>query len=452
MLNLMIEKKDHIINKMPLLSAEEKASLINYFTLHPEEESNPSIDWNKWKTLTYSNFNNILKKQSKSTKKKIVKNSGIQGLKEEEDYLLVYEEPNKEHTGTIKGFTPLNWEASKIIASKYIGTTEDTGEWCVAYQKDAQYWNQYCGDEHSIFVYFVYYGTEGNENVSWGKVAVRVYSSTHYEVWSKDDKRLFDSSKSFNVSVSSSYPEFLFTPAEMKPILKNALSMVEDIGGVQAESTKSYSVNMDCYGEVEDDGILHGSISFVEQEWGDDGDDVNYNDDEEAYSYFTITYIKKGAILGHNVDFIYDFNIFNVFEGTGVAIQYAGDYTPNQAYTYARNTYRGDINDNPDTWDLDHSVKELLHKGNIDYVIMVNNCSLDDTIRYSLINSGFCNFLKYGSDGSHKSLIDKDNAGNEYFIFYEKDYKYWEKGNGNDWTSSPEQEIYDRQQSLPFGL
>jgi len=168
----LLEKKDHIIRKIPNLTSEQKEELINFFNKHPNYENR--IDWNKWKTLTYEDFKDILGIESKTQRKKSVKISGIKGLKEGEDYIQLKNLPDD-----TQGYIPLNYEASKFIASRYVGGIE--GKWCTAYQKTREYWEEYKSDR-IIFIYLI----KDNE-----KYAIAVYPDNRtYEVYDKNDNKI----------------------------------------------------------------------------------------------------------------------------------------------------------------------------------------------------------------------------------------------------------------------
>jgi len=168
----LLEKKDHIIRKMPNLTSEQKEELINFFNKHPNYENR--IDWNKWKTLTYDDFKNVLGIESKTQRKKSVKTKGIRGLKEGEDYVQLKELPNN-----VEAYIPLNYEASKFIASKYVGGIE--GKWCTAYQKTDEYWKKYT-NESIILIYLISNDT---------KYAIAVYpnNKTH-KIYDSDDNKI----------------------------------------------------------------------------------------------------------------------------------------------------------------------------------------------------------------------------------------------------------------------
>jgi len=184
------ENKNHIISQLPKLSPEEKEEVKRYFNAHANLEN--QVDWNKsnWGNLTFEYFiQNFINKQSKRAKKKAVKSSGINGLSEGEDYLLVHErEYTKENgdTGIIEGYVPLSYEASKHIASKSVGSDRITGEWCIAWQKSREYWDSHAED--NFFVIFVDYHDRGESanKLDWGKEAVQFAIKREFSV-TKDE-------------------------------------------------------------------------------------------------------------------------------------------------------------------------------------------------------------------------------------------------------------------------
>lgn len=85
---------------------------------------------------------------SKTAKEKKVKQSGISGLLKGKEYLEF-------NTGDSKfqAYAPLRWEASKHIASKRIGSCE--GQWCTAYQKSPDYWDEYIFEKAGALIYVI---------------------------------------------------------------------------------------------------------------------------------------------------------------------------------------------------------------------------------------------------------------------------------------------------------
>ena len=141
----LFEKKDHLIKKTPNLTNEQKEEIINHFKEFPHKEN--LIDWNKLKDLTYNDFEKVIKQESKRQKKQNVKEIGLQGLKENIDYVVVYEQY------PILAVMPLNWEASKLLASKYVCGVE--GKWCTDYQKDSSYFIRYQLESHRHSIVYV---------------------------------------------------------------------------------------------------------------------------------------------------------------------------------------------------------------------------------------------------------------------------------------------------------
>ena len=431
----LLEDKKTIINRIPSLTLEQKKQLIDFFALHPNYESN--INWNNWKSLTMANFAPLLKIKSKSQIKKAVKAIGIKGLEEGIDYVTCYAQDfvaGSGNTYNVSGYCPLDWEASKKIASTYVGGTE--GEWCVAYQKSDTYWNDYVGSEGSIFIYFIDY----NPKATWGKVAVRVYNPKRYEVWNKEDNKIYytGSPSMSYYAKDNDYPAFLYEPSEMEPIIKVALAKIEEAGGVRAEQTKFYDIMVNAYAEIKDDHI-DGWVDFVEIEF--DGNDSDTTGNSESSKFF----IYKVGVNGVNselTEFLHDFENFNAFNGNGIYIIYDGDNTPEDAEGAASRTLQGNINNDYDTWDIKRSIEKYLGKNHqYDYVIVAGGLSIDNYLE---------SFLDNNFNSSPNTIDDKDYNNNDYTIYYTDGYNYTKQGN-NELTSLPSQRRKDRQLDFEYG-
>jgi len=119
---------------------------------------------------------NILNKEVKKITRSSFK-KGFEGLVENKDYKILYEKNN------IVAVMPFNWEASRVLASNYVGNCE--GKWCISYQKTKVYWTQYTVEHGQAPVFFI--NLEYNENLdTWGKYAF-MYSEEDYEIWDADD-------------------------------------------------------------------------------------------------------------------------------------------------------------------------------------------------------------------------------------------------------------------------
>jgi len=168
----LLEKKDHLIKKIPELSEDEKSQVIDWFAKHPNREN--EINWNNIKDLKYSDFEVLMKTESKTGRKNKVKLNGLQGLLEGTDFGLAYEDEN------IIGIVPFHYEASKLIASKYVGKVE--AKWCTAFQKTDKYWKDYT-QQGITFIYFI----NKVETESWNKIALAIYPTGQLEIFDEKD-------------------------------------------------------------------------------------------------------------------------------------------------------------------------------------------------------------------------------------------------------------------------
>ena len=125
------------------------------------------IDWNKGLKVTWDDLKEVIYKERSSesqTKKKIRK--GLEGFEEGKDYLILKE------TDSYTVYQPFTWEASRMIASHYVEPSRNKddkikdAEWCTAYQKDRNYW-----DEHNDIEAFIYIC---GESIPSKKVAISI--------------------------------------------------------------------------------------------------------------------------------------------------------------------------------------------------------------------------------------------------------------------------------------
>ena len=189
-LDSLIEKKDHLIKKMPLLDDEQKKEIIKFFTDNPSFEH--EIDWNKTASLEYSDFEEVLAKRSKRSINKAVKSEGIKGLIEGKDYVEVTDvdfDPVTAKGAILEGvYIPITYEASKHIASSKIGGVE--AKWCIGWQKSPEYWFGYTfglgrkRDEMDVpntFPMFIFNDADGI------KYALQYNDSYRPLIWNEDD-------------------------------------------------------------------------------------------------------------------------------------------------------------------------------------------------------------------------------------------------------------------------
>ena len=125
------------------------------------------IDWNRGLKITWDDLKEVIYKERTNisqTKKKIRK--GLEGFEEGKDYVVL------EETDDYVAYQPFTWEASRMIASHYVepsrneyGKIKDA-EWCTAYQKDRDFW-----DDHNLIEAFIYIC---GESIPSKKVAISI--------------------------------------------------------------------------------------------------------------------------------------------------------------------------------------------------------------------------------------------------------------------------------------
>lgn len=179
-----LEAKDSLIKKLNLTD-EHKEELINFFKKHPNYEN--KIDWNR-KDLSWNDFEALLKLEGKS--KSQAKKKGIEGLVEDKDYRLLYQD------GVCAIYYPLTHLGSKVLASDKTGPKVE-GKWCIS-MNDPTYWNKYTGRSPYYDFFFVFIDDPTWQDI-FKKVAfcrslAKFNPSTHHntlEVFTADDKTLY---------------------------------------------------------------------------------------------------------------------------------------------------------------------------------------------------------------------------------------------------------------------
>jgi hypothetical protein len=433
LMTLLTEKKDHIINKIPSLTPEQKTQIIAYFIAHPTEEN--KINWNNWQRLTYADFQPIITVISKTAKKKAVRTTGIKGLEEGTDYFICY---NK---GGIIGYIPHDYEASKLIASRHVGEVE--GKWCTAYQKDSQYWNQYVGSEENILVYFVNYG----RTYAFNKAALRIINRKRYEIWDEADDKLTLSYEGDTLDGKLKHPPWFFNQKAMESIIKVAYAKVQEAGGLDAENEKRYSIYTSVGADIEDDYTVKGYIEFQQGIWeGEDYETESVSD--EDYSSFYIIKAGKGIPVDNNTTKVLgELEKFNPMNGTGAIIEYENGHTPAQAERHASQTLQGDSEDF-DYYEIKQALKSIFDEPGekIDYLIVSD--PIDEYLT-DLMSDYFDFMLPFNQRtyGNIHAYEEMEDGG--YTIYYQRGYNFTKKQN---WVTSPSQRAYDKQLDLPYGL
>lgn len=332
-LSLLLESKDHIINKMPKLSDDEKKAVIYFFKKKPNLEN--KIDWNRWKELTLKDFQDVMA-VTKTEKKKKVKQTGIAGLKKGEDYL---EFPLPESVDAV-AYAPLSHEASEHIASKSIGGCE--GKWCTAYHKNAQYWDKYT-NKGIILIYII--GPDkplthyADNSVKMTKYALAIYPGGKVEIFNQMDssmsKENFKSESGIDADkdilakktelnkVREAMPEPKVAELSEERLKQIGDNFADSVGLEESEKGKAAARDMV---REEHDGMVETYAEPIgEHGWGGlDVDQLEYSLNENLGEWeYAFEQIMKFMVENHGVDPDSEKNKLNALYRCN-----AGDSTP----------------------------------------------------------------------------------------------------------------------------
>ena len=153
-LAIILEKKDHLIKKIPSLSKKQQDEIIELFNKKPQFERR--INWNKLDSLSYDDFRPLLAGGEVKIKSGQAK-KGVDFLESDSLHL------------THKAYIPLTHQGSIYLASNAVGGSE--GKWCISMKKDNRWWNDYTVYANELFIFYVTpktkYAIELNENHSF---------------------------------------------------------------------------------------------------------------------------------------------------------------------------------------------------------------------------------------------------------------------------------------------
>ena len=157
------------------------------------------IDWNRGLKITWVDLKAVIYKERNSesqVKKRIRK--GLEGFTEGKDYLVL------EETDSYTAYQPFTWEASRMIASHYVEPSRneegdlDDADWCIAFQKCRNYWDDY--NEMEAFIYIC------GESIPTKKVAIAISDEDYNE--SLDEEFIYTTgSLYYNIWDSKDYSD-----------------------------------------------------------------------------------------------------------------------------------------------------------------------------------------------------------------------------------------------------
>ena len=172
---LIFEKKDHIIKKIPSLSKEQKKEITDFFKKKPNLES--KINWNNWKRLTYDDFTKIMNTETTTQKKKRrqkERRGGLQGLQRGKDYIEI-----KTKNKNFDVYIPLNPKAARVIASIHIGKCH--AKWCLANSQANRYYKSEAKRRNLIPVMVI------GDDKKWAVMMSRF--GTPITIWDQDNEK-----------------------------------------------------------------------------------------------------------------------------------------------------------------------------------------------------------------------------------------------------------------------
>lgn len=143
-IHLINEDINSKLRKLKKLSTKERKKLLDFFKDNPHlQGAEGNISWND-KTLTYNDFTDVIEMGTLSKIKRNVKNFGLKGLRKGKDYIDV-----SEYFDYYDAYIALNFQSSKMLGSKYIGSCE--GKWCTSSNRPAT-WNYYNANQVVIVI------------------------------------------------------------------------------------------------------------------------------------------------------------------------------------------------------------------------------------------------------------------------------------------------------------
>ena len=180
------------------------------------------IDWNRGLKITWDDLKAVIYKERNSeskTRKKIRK--GLEGFEEGKDYLVL------EETDSYTAYQPFTWEASRMIASHYVepsineyGNLDDAN-WCTAYQKDRDYWDNH--NEIEAFIYIC------GEDIPSKKVAISI-SKEEYDA---SDSEFLYSIGRLNFNIWDFYDENdTIEEEELLEVVPNLYTLIKKAYGI----------------------------------------------------------------------------------------------------------------------------------------------------------------------------------------------------------------------------
>lgn len=279
--SLIINNKDHLIDRVPSLTDEQKQKAKDFFKKYSNYEN--KIDWNKLKTLTWKDFESVfeLANQSKSAKK-----SDVRSLFGGDEFRIVNEDDNFIYV------SPLTYEAAKFMDSYNCGGAG--AKWCIGWNDSRRYWHKYRrdGDVFCLIMTKPNAQTTLYEQFKKGTVAVmsnmdetdnkamcQISKNGKVTVWSQvEDARIVT-----DISISDLSTYGFDVPTDIYEMIRPEVERLqaESVGDNEIESEYGRAVRqflIEENGEANDMEMLNDNEHF----WSGNGKEWKVFTDEEA--------------------------------------------------------------------------------------------------------------------------------------------------------------------------
>ncbi len=377
-----------------------------------------------------------LKMELQSNLKKLTggkKKMGLPGMKEGEDYAIVY------HKGLVWGYTPFNWEASKVLGSKYLKGCE--GKWCTSYQKSDYHWKDEQKDEYRLVIMVDY-----SEESEWDKVAIKIsldyYDNIDYQLWDKYDHKQYDNDMMNMIGI---------TDDDIRSMQKKLISY-NDEGKYDIDITRIYFALInsmsDYYGENNDFDARFGiDISLYSREDGGDSE-LEEENQFETVCNGEIKYMEEGTFISGELEDLYSMLNINIDNNNGVLI-YADEFDADDGVNEILNEWREkytpfEDSDNYDTYEIDRAIRDTCFGKEIDYIIINTDEAIINTTVSELID---CldpdrpNDKEILKKGEYEREVDKE--GTTWYLYILSGYK--DNNNNMNRASTSMQRKRDKQ-------
>lgn len=278
--SLIINNKDHLIDRVPSLTDEQKQKAKDFFKKYSNYEN--KIDWNKLKTLTWKDFESVfeLANQSKSSKK-----SNVRNLFNDDEFRIINEDDNFIYV------SPLTYEAAKFMDSYNCGGAG--AKWCIGWNDDRMYWNKYRrdGDVFCLIMtkpnaqttlYEQFRGTDAvmsNMDETDNKAMCQISENGKVTVWSQ----VKDAKIVSNIYIDDLSNYGFELPTDIYETIKSEVErlLAEKYEGDEITSEYGRAVRqflIDEYGVADDVEMLYNN----ENEWSGNDKEWSVFTDEEA--------------------------------------------------------------------------------------------------------------------------------------------------------------------------